>query len=96
MNVSQLINDNGNPAANQFVIQADGHNIFKSYNTFIAWAEFGEGKVTLDTKALDYSRTTSKHLYIFLRDYTGHKSIQNRKDVERLIKSGVIKTEDLN
>lgn len=43
--------------------------------------DFNNGRVTLDTNALDYSKTTSKYLYRFLGGVT-------RKDVLARIKSG--------
>ena len=88
MKVSQLINSNGNPAANQFVIEGNGRRVFQSYETLIAKVNDKTGQITLDTNALNYSKTTSKHLFIFL-DMT-------RKEIERAIKDGVIKVEDLN
>ena len=83
MKVKQLINDKGNAAANQFVIEDGDRTVFQSYNTIIAEID-EDGTLCLDRKALDYSRTTSKHLYIFLRDYTVHQ-VKNRKDVERVL-----------
>ena len=60
-----LMNDNGRPALNQFVI-VDGDEIkFKSYNTIICIIR--KGLVRLNIKMWDHSRTTLKHLYIFLR-----------------------------
>jgi hypothetical protein len=93
MKVTQLINDNGNAAANQFVVY-DGTNTtyFQSYNTIIARSDMG--KITLDSNALDYSRTTSKHLYIFLRQCGW--GVHNKAEVQDKIKTGTFKTEDLN
>ena len=93
MKVKQLINDNGNAAANQFVIEDGDRTVFQSYNTIIA--ECNPDHIALDRKALDYSRTTSKHLYIFLRDYTIFQ-VQNKKDVERLLNEGKLLIGDLN
>ena len=67
--VKQLINDNGNPAAN-IVLSTD-------------W---------------EYSKTTMKHLYIFLRQ-NGYYNLSSAKDVRKAIKEGWVtlkKVESLN
>ena len=86
MIVTQLINANGNPAANQFVIRDGEKEIFQSYETKIA--EIERGKITIDENALNYSKTTSKHLFIFLG--------KDRKRIERGIKEGTILVKNLN
>lgn len=86
MTVTQMINANGNPAANQFILIDGEKQILQSYETTIAVKN--AGRITVDTKALDYSKTTSKHLFIFLD--------MNRKEIEQGIKEGAIKVEDLN
>lgn len=68
--ISQLINDNNNPAANQFVIEVDNGYVFQSYNTIIAFYDADKRKVYM-SKDWEYSNTTRKHFYIFLRDYCG-------------------------
>ncbi len=85
--VSQMINNSGNSAANQFEINYDNCVVFKSYNTIIA-QQYRDGSVVIDSDALEYSRTTSKHLYIFL-DMT-------RKEIEASIKEGDILLKKLN
>lgn len=51
---------------NQFRIYGEGKNIFQSYESTIAIIE--NGTLTLG-RHWDYSKTTSKHLYLFLNDY---------------------------
>ena len=85
--VTQLINNNGRPATNQFVITDGEKKTFQSYRTIIAH-EYNNGSIVLDTCALDYSRTTSKHLFIFLG--------MDRKWIESEIKDGSIKLRNLN
>lgn len=85
--VTQLINTKGNPAANQFVLTDGNKTTFQSYKTTIAH-EYSNGLIVLDKAALNYSRTTSKHLFIFLG--------KDRKEIEGLIKSGSIKLRNLN
>jgi hypothetical protein len=92
MRAAQLINDKGNTAANQFVLYNGNTTMFQSYSTIIARSD--NGSVTLDSNALDYSRTTSKHLYIFLRQCGW--GVHNKAEVQDKIKTGIFKTEDLN
>ena len=82
--VQNVISSRGNAIANQFEIYVDGVKYFQSYNTIIARIDKGH-KITLDTNALDYSRTTSKYLYLFLG--------MNRKEI---LTDKDIKYEDLN
>ena len=86
ISVSQLINDKKNPAANQFVIFGEQGVYFQSYDSVIAQKNYDDGKIYL-SPSWDYSKTTLKHLYIFLRDYTRF-SVNNKKDVEKGIKEG--------
>ena len=66
MKVENLINNNGNRAANQFVITHKGATYFQSYESVIA--KYENGKLTI-TPLWDCSVTTRKHFYIFIRDY---------------------------
>lgn len=69
--VSNLINDNGNAARNQFVInEKNGKTVFQSYNTRVAYRK--GNKVCIHPDALGprdsyspSSNTTRKHLYIY-------------------------------
>jgi len=76
----------GREVANQFIIQADGSEIFQSYSTTIAVIDGFD--VTLDEKALNYSRTTSKYLYQFLGE--------NREQIQTKIDKGIYRVKDLN
>lgn len=42
--VSQLINDNNNPAANQFIIEINKGAIFQSYDSVIAFYNKNDGR----------------------------------------------------
>lgn len=57
---------------NQFIIriktEKSNHIIFQSYNSMIADYDINNKKLTL-FKNWDYSKTTLKHLYIFIRYY---------------------------
>lgn len=85
--VTQLINNNGKPATNQFVLIDGNKTTFQSYKTTIAQV-YSDGLIILDKNALNYSETTSKHLFIFLN--------KNRKEIETLIKSDRIILRNLN
>ena len=77
--MQNMISNRGNAIANQLEIYVDGVKYFQSYNTIIAKIEKGH-KITLDTNALDYSRTTSKYLYLFLD--MSRKEILADKDIK--------------
>ena len=65
MKVENMVSSRGNYVPNQLIItDDDGREIFQSYETIIAIKD--KGKITLDNNALEYSRTTSKYLYLFL------------------------------
>lgn len=52
---------------NQFIIKGGSGITFQSYNSTIANID-NKGNLTLG-KNWDYSKTTLKHLYLFLNDY---------------------------
>lgn len=86
--VKNLVNDNNNAAANQFVIRTTKAVYFQSYRSVVCKREGDEtGKIIL-SQHWDYSNTTRKHLYIFLRDYTCYK-VRSKQDVLKLIKDKV-------
>ena len=84
--VRQLINNRGNYAANQFVITANGATYFQSYTSVVA--KIQNGNVYISTN-WDYSRTTSKHLYIFLAQQ-GYSHLCSAKDMRKAIKDGEV------
>lgn len=85
----QLINDRGNAVNNQIVTTINENGliteIFTSYGVKIC-KRTHDGKVYL-SKKWNYSPTTSKHLYIFLRRFG--LPVYSRKDVISMIKSGI-------
>ena len=84
--VTQLINWNGNAAANQFVITTNNATYFQSYKSVVAkW----DGTNLILSNYWDYSRTTSKHLYIFLYDM-GFHNLSCAKDIRNAIKDGSV------
>lgn len=91
MKVQNLINANGNANANQFVIN-DGNKIyFQSYDSIVCKIE--NGKVTLG-KDWNYSTTTSKHLYTFLKQ-NGFYELADRKAILKAIKNKELEVKDL-
>ena len=82
--VKQLINDNGNPAANQFVIKTKKATYFQSYNSVVCKLD---GINIILSNNWDYSNTTRKHLYIFLRQ-NGYYNLSSAKEVRNAIKDG--------
>ena len=92
--ISNMINDNGNPAVNQFIINEGDKIVFQSYKTRIACFQKGNiyivpNAVEKRGETLESSTTTRKHLYIFLRDHCG-RWINDIKDLKTAIKCGDI------
>ena len=54
----------GNPVANQFVIMTKKGIYFQSYETIIAYKP-DNGKIKLDSRYWNYSRTTTKYRNMF-------------------------------
>lgn len=79
--VTNLINERGNAVRNQFIIYGDNGITFQSYKTKIATIK--NGVVTLNATMWDYSYTTSKYLYQFLR--ANGWQVYSKKDVQQLI-----------
>ena len=84
--VRQLINDNGNPAANQFVIKTKKATYFQSYNSVVCKLD---GVNIILSMNWDYSNTTRKHLYIFMRQ-NGYYNLSSANDVRKAIKEGCV------
>lgn len=82
-----MTSNKGNDVANQFIIKTDDETIFQSYDSIIAKVDY-ENNITLDSKYWNYSRTTSKYRNMFLNMSTD--------DIQKGIKSGVIKLDNLN
>lgn len=107
--VYQHTNQKGRPVANHFIINENTKNkycnIFQSYNTTICKVttqtqinKETKTNIILDKNALNYSITTSKHLYTFLRSFTclGVPYINPRKRILEAIKNKEIQTKNLN
>jgi hypothetical protein len=83
--VKNITSSKGNIIANQFEIWTDESVTFQSYDSIICIVD--NDKIIFGSD-WDYSRTTLKYLYIFLRDRG--LDINNKKDVERIIKEGEV------
>ena len=88
MKVSNMYSNNGKQVPNQFIIDNGNKTLFQSYKTIVAVKE--NGKVTLDSNALEYSNTTLKYLKQFLNTNESKKSLYEK------IESGFYQVEDLN
>ena len=80
---------NGNKVPNQFIVKVpENVTIFQSYKTVIA--QNRNGKIILDSNALEYSSRTLKYLKQFLNTNESKKSLYAK------IESGFYATSDLN
>ena len=82
---------------NQFLIISDGFYYFQSYGSLVAVYDRNKKLLTVGCD-YNYSRTTLKHLYIFINSvcsYDYYSLIANksnkRKAIENAIKTGLIK-----
>lgn len=80
--VAQLYNKN------QFVIKNEIETIFQSYDSVIAIINRYEKTLTLWID-YDYSKTTSKHLKLFLSDYLWF-NYETKKQLENIIKDWIL------
>ena len=80
----------GRTVANQFVITTNKGAFFQSYRSIIAKID-KKGQVYLSS-SWDYSQTTMKYLYQFLREYGWYGL--NASEVRKNIKDGTFKYKD--
>ena len=86
--VEQMINNNYNPAANQFVIKGENKIIFQSYDSIIAVVDYANKTIELG-EDWNYSRTTSKHRNIFFTDYARFPELSTLEGVRKALKNGM-------
>ena len=92
MFVKNMVSARGNTVPNQFVIVAPNETVFQSYETVVAKID-EVGDVVLKKNALDYSTTTSKYLYAFLREYSALIDSEiTKKKLKSMMAKGEIKT----
>lgn len=91
--VTNLINDNGRAVANQFVITEEslGKSViaFQSYKSRVC--EIRQGGLGFERTVVlghdwDYSNTTKRHLYKFLRD--NGIDVYSKAELERALERG--------
>ena len=82
--VQNIIGLQGNAVVNQFVINTEKAIYFQSYRSVVCRIDRQTKQVVLSSH-WDYSTTTSKYLYKFLRD--NGIDVYSKKDVLSKIKS---------
>lgn len=86
MKVTNLRSSQGNKVPNQYSIETGNSIIFQSYDSIIA--EVSRGVIYLDPVYYNYSKTTSKYLYMFLN--------MNKKEIQEGLRTGKIQFKNLN
>lgn len=75
----------GRAISNQFIINSGNDYVFQSYMSLIA-SYNDNTKVLLVSDKWNYSKTTLKYFYQFLREYTPY-IVHTRREFERIIKN---------
>jgi len=88
MKVTNLRSSKGNKVPNQYSIDTGKSILFQSYDNIIAEVQFWNGIIYLDPVYYNYSKTTSKYLYMFLN--------MSKKEIQNELKSGKIQFKNLN
>ena len=96
MKIYNMESNSGKPIAHQYILQIGINNhckyVFQSYKTVIAYTH--KNKIVIDNHAEEYSRTTSKYLYMFLREYCGI-NINNKKELQKAVENKQIERQNL-
>jgi hypothetical protein len=87
LNVQNMTSPNGNTVPNQFIVWTDNARYFQSYSTVIVRID-NDGKVVLDCKAWNYSKTTARYRNAFLNEST--------TETQKKIKDGTYTLDNLN
>lgn len=85
--VKNMVGNFGHVVRNQFIINTEDGTFFQSYDTIIAWIT-NEGKVILDERSWNCSKTTGKYRNNFLGEDIN--ATRNR------IESGAYQFQNLN
>lgn len=75
----------GRAVSNQFIINGGNDYVFQSYMSLIA-SYNDNTKVLLVSDKWNYSKTTLKYFYQFLREYTPY-IVRTRREFDRIIKN---------
>ena len=90
MLVRNLVSERSNrEVANQFVIENGGDVYFQSYQSVVAKVA-SDGTVTFGPD-WNYSKTTTKHLNGFLKEYAPRFGYMSANEKRKAIKNGLIK-----
>ena len=79
---------------NQFIIEVStskDYLIFQSYKSEVAIYCYDTRKLYVNEYYINYSKTTSKHLYIFINEFTPF-SVHNLNELRQAIKDNQIST----
>ena len=80
---------------NQFIIEITSNKkeylVFQSYKSEIAIYSYKTQMLYINENYIGYSKTTSKHLYIFINEYTRF-SVHSIDELKQLIKENQILT----
>ena len=68
MKVSNMLSPKGKKVANQFIIEFGNYTAFQSYSTLIAVYDHENDTLYQDENF--YSRTTSKYLNMFIKEFS--------------------------
>lgn len=90
MTVFNLKTASGNIAKNQFVVTDGTMFTFRSYKSVICVYNRPSATIVVDEK-WNYSATTRKYFYQFLREYTGH-NVRSKQDFLQLAKTNNLVT----
>ena len=89
--VANLINDRGNAVRNQFIITEGNTTAFQSYNSrvceIVKPCGMGFDVLVRFGRDWNYSQTTAKHLYSFLRQ-NGLDILASKQAIEEAIDRG--------
>lgn len=92
--VQNLIGYQNNPVVNQFVINTEKYIYFQSYKSVVCKFNKTTKEITL-SQHWDYSRTTSKYLYMFFKRHCGI-DVTNKKEVLYKLKHKEFKLAECN
>ena len=89
--VANLINDRGNAVKNQFVVTEGSTTAFQSYNSrvceIVKPCGMGFDALVRFGRDWNYSQTTAKHLYSFLRQ-NGLEILASKQAIDEAIERG--------
>lgn len=90
--VKNIIGNSGNAVVNQFVLTDHSKDeiTFQSYDSLICTVSDETMTITFYPN-WNYSTTTAKYLYIFLKDYARCYDLGNRKAIVKALKDGFYK-----